>query len=200
MHRPVLSVLLVLLTLYQAIAIQSGYGQAEVGKQERRASDVKSRVEGLGVGALVTVSLENDVKTQGQITEIQDSSFKLLDGGSSRSISYRTASGIGLVKPNYKADGAVDPVRVRQSVVNLGVGKTAVVRSRNSRFKGKIESIGKENFTLRASGAPQTLNFVDVTEVKRKGFPAWGVGAIAAGVAVGVAMAAMLAACGTGGC
>jgi hypothetical protein len=200
MRRPVLSVLLAILSLCHAVAVQPGYGQAWGSKQERRAADTKSRVEGLGVGALVAVTLESEAKFQGQITEIQDGSFKLMECGSSRLISYRAASRVGLVHPNYRADGVIDPVRVRQSVVNLGVGKNALVRSQNSRFKGKIESIGKENFTLRASGVPQTLKFSDVTEVRRKDFPAWGVGAIAAGVVVGVMMGVMLAACGTGGC
>jgi sRNA-binding regulator protein Hfq len=196
------SFFLMILLVHQTIGIQSGYGETKAERQQKRAAEIKSRVEGLGVGAVVAVYREDGIKEQGQITEISDSTFKLLHRGSTKSISYGSASGIRLVKPNYKANGATDPVRVRQSVVNLGLGNNAMVRTRGERLKGKIQSIDRENFTILSSsaGQPRVVSFSEVTEIKGKAFPAWATGAIVAGIVAGLAMGVMLAACGTGGC
>jgi hypothetical protein len=194
--------ILIILLAYQTLGIASGYTGTETEKQQKLAAEVKSRVEGLGVGAIVAVQGENSVRHKGQISEISESGFTLMAQGNAKSISYNWASGVGLVKPNYKAEGATDPVLVRQSVVNLGVGKNAVIRARGERLKGTIQSIGKEDFTIRSSGAalPSVVRFNEVTEVKAKHFPAWATAVIVGGVGVGVLMGVMLATCGTGGC
>ena len=202
MFKTTVSFLLMTMLVYQTIGIQSGYGETKAEKQHKRAAEIKSKVEGLGVGAVVVVYREDGVKEQGQITGISDSAFKLEHRGRTTSISYGSASGIGLVKPNYRANGPTDPVRVRQSVVNLGLGNSAMIKVRGERLKGRIQSIDSENFTLLSSstGQPQMVSFNDVTEIKGKAFPAWATGAIVAGIVVGLAMGVMLAACGAGGC
>ncbi len=81
-------------------------------------------------------------------------------------------------------------------------GATGKIKMRDGTIlQGKLRQSGEEGLTVLTKHGPQTVNYADVAEVKKKGMhPAVKV-AIGVGIACGALLGVMLVACGaTGAC
>lgn len=179
-------VLMTCLILQPLCTVQNAIGAQQSQEVRNRQESAKAKVNALGIGAEIIVTTRWLRSLQGRIVEIQDQAFVIDEKGKKSVLRYDEVRQVALAEPTYKAQEQVDPVRVRQVVVDIGVGKKADVRLvSKGRIQGRIEAIDNTSFTILDSktGVSTPVTYSDVLQVKRKGFPGWGIAAILAGVA-----------------
>jgi hypothetical protein len=197
MTRRILSIFLAALLAHQPIQLLLGSDQQQSVKDVIRAAKIKERVEGLGVGAIVTVRLNDGREQRGLIDDVAEESFQLAQNSQTFPLHYVDVTDLHLVNPKYKAKGQVDPIRVRQVVFNLGVGQQAKLKLiSGEKIIGDIRSIDKEAFTIYDSRTDKraSVSFNEVSEIEKKS-GSIGTGKQLLGIAmgVGVAMGILLA-------
>jgi len=159
-------------------------------------TSIRQRVEAFGVGAKVGLKLAGGKKLHGTVELIDDRGFTLSQGsGPAKSIAYDEVGQLSLAERAYHAKGQPDPVDARRIVLNLGVGKHAVVRFGDNEFHGHIQSIEAEHFTLLPDHetAPVQIAYRDVQYVEKNlslGATVVLIVLIAAAVVVAAAVAA----------
>lgn len=192
MIAKMLCVFLSVLLTYQPAQLLFASDQQTSVKEVIRASRVREKVRGFGVGALITVKLVDSRKQRGRISDVGEDSFHLAGGDRTASLSYSEVADLSLVNPKYKAKGEVDASRVRQILFDVGVGQQAKLKLiSGARVKGDIRSIDKDGFAIFDSNTNKTISipFKDVTEIEKKGGSIWpGKQLLWIGIGVGVAM------------
>jgi hypothetical protein len=196
MARKMLSIFLTALLTHQPTQLLFGSDQQQSVKEVIQAAKVKEKVEGLGVGAEVTVKLNDGRKQRGRIDNTAEENFQLIPNNQTFPLRYVDVSDLHLVNPKYKAKGQVDPIRVRQVVFNLGVGQHAKLKLISGlKIIGDIRSIDKEAFDIFASSTNKkaSVPFSEVSEIEKKS-GSMGTGKQLLGMAIGVgaAMAILL--------
>jgi ribosome maturation factor RimP len=112
-------------------------------------SSVKERVDGFGVGAKVGLKLAGGEKLRGSIAAIDDQGFLVSERDqTARRIGYDQVARIQLAERAYRAKGETDPIDARRVVMNLGVGRHAVVKFAGQELHGHIQAIDADHFTL----------------------------------------------------
>ncbi len=186
-------------------ADQSGIDAPKLSAKElKRQTEFREKVERMGLGAEIRVEMRggsNPVIYEGTIDEIAAENFSLNMKGQMQPIQYHQVQTVTLKAREYKTLGQPDPVRARRIAVDMGIGQKVKVKLvSNELLTGTIQFIEKENFVVSSNGKPVTVAYGDVREIKKKKFPAWAKGAIAAGIAAGALGGLMYAACGGEGC
>jgi hypothetical protein len=197
MVRRILCIFLAALLTHQPIQLLFGSDQQQSAKDVLRAAKLKERVEGLGVGAIVTVRLNDGREQRGHIDDVAEESFQLAQNNQTFPLRYVDVTELHLVNPKYKAKGPVDPIRVRQAVFNLGVGQQAKLKLISGvKIIGDIRSIDKEGCTIFDSSTNKktSVPFNEVSEIEKKsGSIGTGKQLLGIGIGLGVGMAILLA-------
>jgi ribosome maturation factor RimP len=191
MARKMLSIFLAALLTHQPIQLLFSSDQQQSVKDVIQAAKVKERVEGLGVGAEVTVKLNDGREQRGRIDNIAEENFQLTQNNQTFPLRYVDVADLHLVNPKYKAKGQVDPIRVRQVVINLGVGQQAKLKLISGvKIIGDIRAIDKEAFAIFDSGTNKrtSVPFSEVSELEKKS-GSMGTGKQLLGMAIGVGAA-----------
>ena len=159
-------------------------------------TSIRQRVDAFGVGAKVGLKLAGGKKLRGTIETIDDRGFVLSESsGRTRQVAYEEVGQLNLAARAYRARRDADPEQARRVVVNLGVGRHAVVRLAGKEFHGHIQNIDAEHFTLLPDRetAPVQIAYRDVQYVEKNlsfGATVVLVVLIVAGVVVGLTVAA----------
>jgi hypothetical protein len=197
MARKMLSIFLAALLTHQPIQLLFGSDQPQSVKDVIQAAKVKEQVEGLGVGAEVTVKLNDGREQRGRVHDIAEESFQLAQDSQTFPLRYVDVTDLHLVNPKYKAKGQVDPIRIRQVVFDLGLGQRAKLKLiSGQKIIGDIRSIDKEAFTIYDSGTNKraSVSFNEVSEIEKKsGSIGTGKQLLGMAIGVGVAMGILLA-------
>jgi hypothetical protein len=148
-----------------------------LAKSPASSEEVKQKIAGLGVGALVEILYKGGASERGTIEAMSDESFMFLRSGADRAnaIVYGDVESIKYSgKLSYKTSGQPDPAQVRRVVTASGVGAHVKVRRTDARrVSGDIVSIGPESFVFRSGANPEgtPIPYSDVQEIKGR-FPA----------------------------
>jgi ribosome maturation factor RimP len=112
-------------------------------------SSMKEKVGDFGVGARVRLELAGGEKLQGSITAIDEQGFLVSERDNApRRVAYDQVAQLGLADRAYRTKGEIDPVAARRVVLNLGVGRHAVVKFAGREVHGHIQAVGQDEFTL----------------------------------------------------
>jgi hypothetical protein len=194
MFRKTIAFLITWLILQPLCTVQDAIASQQSQEERSRQESVKAKVNALGIGAEIKALLDGKSR-QGRIVEIQDQAFVLDEKVLTSILRYDEVQQVVLAESKYKAQGQVDPDRVRQVVVDIGVGKQAVVMLVSKmRVQGKIEAIENTSFTIVDSkaGVSTPVTYSEVLQIKRKGFPGWAIAAILACIAGAVIVGYLL--------
>ena len=163
-------IFLMVLLVHQAIGIQSAYSMQNPDKKAERIAAIKAKVEELGVGAEVKVSLQDGGERRGRIEEITGEDFRLARK-EPMTVKYSGVNSLELVHATYKTKGQVDTIEVHRVAVNVGLGKKVRVRlASNKQLVGKLQSIETDTLVVVDSktGSPTSVPFKEVTQIGRK--------------------------------
>jgi len=191
MFRKFLSLIMVGMLIHASMSSSSAQTGNSEDKPTALAERTKTRVSDFGVGANVVLWLKGGENLKGKIDSISDEDFLLATKEPSpRHIKYADVTQFQLAKLSYKAAGQPNPAAVKQVVVALGTGNNArLTLAGGKKLQGHIQKIEQDNFTLVDSKkGSTTVAYGDVTRIEKKGFPGWGIAAIAAGIGVGVVL------------
>jgi ribosome maturation factor RimP len=142
-------------------------------KEMKRQASFKEKVEFLGTGAQIAVTLRGgsaDVQYEGEIDEISADSFKLKRKNSSLLVPYMYSQlgSLHLRQVSYKTEGQPDPLQVRRVAYEVGIGKKAEVELTDlKRFSGTIRSFETEAFVINSHGNSQHVKFSDVKRIEK---------------------------------
>ena len=191
MFRKVLSLIMVGMLIHASTGSSSAQTTNNQDKSATLAEKTKTRVSDFGVGAKVVLWLKGGENLKGKIDSISDDDFLLATKEPSpRHIKYDAVTQLQLAKLSYKTAGQPDRTAVKRVVVALGTGNNArLTLAGGKKLQGHIQKIEQDNFTLVDSkNGSTTVAYGDVTRIEKKGFPGWGIAAIAAGIGVGVVL------------
>ena len=195
MFRKFLSLIMVGMLIRASMSSSSAQKSNNTDKSATLAEKTKTRVSDFGVGAKVVLWLKGGENLKGKIDSISNDDFLLATKEPSpRHIKYVDVTQLQLAKLSYKAAGTPDPAAVKRVVVALGIGKNAELSmAGGKKLHGNIQKIEPDNFTIMDSKkGSTTVAYGDVTRIAPKGFPGWGIAAIATGIGVGVALIIIL--------
>ncbi len=170
MFRKTIALLLTCLILQPLCTVQDAIGSQQSLEERTRQEGVKAKVTALGIGAVIKAQLRFGMY-QGQIVEIQDQAFVLDENGKKNLVRYDEVLKIALAESKYRAQGAVDPNRVHQVVVDMGIGKEVVVRLVSKKtIRGKIGAIQDKSFTILdpKAGVSTPVTYSAVLEINRR--------------------------------
>ena len=196
MIRKVLSLIMVGMLIHASMSSSSAQTGNSEDKPTALAERTKTRVSDFGVGANVVLWLKGGENLKGKIDSISNEDFLLTTKEPSpRHIKYDDVTQLQLAKLSYKSAGQPDPAAVRRVAVALGPGNNAkLTLAGGKKRQGNIQKIEQDNFTIVDSkNGPTTVAYGDVIRIEKKGFPGWGIAAIAAGIGVGVTLAILAA-------
>ena len=113
---------------------------------------VKPRVQLMGVGAAVEMTLASGSKLRGSIGAIEADRFEVISprqGAPSRRVAYDEVSELKLAKSTYRSSGAPNVEQVRRVVVGLGVGRHVAVKvTSGETFRGDLDGMTADHFVL----------------------------------------------------
>jgi ribosome maturation factor RimP len=150
--------------LYHVTLIQSA-GAASI-----EAASVKQQITDFGVGAKLGLKLAGGKKLRGAVAAIDDQGFVLSERDKPGvHVRYAEVAQVRLAGRAYRAAGEPDPVGARRVVLNLGVGRHAVVKVAGRELHGHIQSIGADSFTLLPDREPVPVEiaYSDVRYVEK---------------------------------
>ncbi|MFW9917709.1 MAG: hypothetical protein ACFFGZ_19060 [Candidatus Thorarchaeota archaeon] len=157
--------------------------QQKSDRDAQREAAIREKAELMGLGTEVKVAIRGvysgrDLLThRGIIAEISDEHLGLQVGDRTLQIDYGEIEKFSLTKNKYKANGQVDPARVRQVVAEVGIGKKAQLKLvSDKKITGTIQAIFSDSFTVAdiETGQSETLLFSEVSEIQQKGkIPTW---------------------------
>jgi hypothetical protein len=147
MSRKITSIFLMacligLSTAYPAVGAE---GQSPEGREL-----LKQKVELLGTGANLRVTLADGQKMKGHVSSLEDTGFTLKPrkGGISRQVSYGEITELALLTKSYRASGAPDASEARRVIVALGVGQHVMVRTAEMKIHGQITAVDRDHFVV----------------------------------------------------
>ena len=176
--------------------------QNKSDKDAKREAAVKEKAELLGLGAEIEVVMRKTnsrgerIHHRGILEEISAEGLGLKIKDKTTHIQYSQIDRLRLTENKYKANGQVDPVRVRQVAAELGVGKDIQLKlTSDKKITGELQSLSSDSLVIADSkkGLFETVPFREVKEIKGKGMPGWGKALIIGGVAFGALIAAAAA-------
>ena len=168
--------------------------QNKSDREAKREAALKAKTELLGLGADIKVVMRKTnlrgehIRHRGIIDEISADGFGLKAKDETLRIQYSQIDRLLLAKNKYKANGQVDPVKVRQVAAELGIGKGIQLKLISDRkMKGEIQSLTSDSLVIAdlKKGQIETVPFDDIKEIKGKGMPAWGKALIIGGAVFG---------------
>lgn len=171
---------------------RQGNDQKKSDKDAKREASIKAKAELFGLGADVKVVMRRTnlqgehVTHRGIISEISAEGFGLQVKDETLQIRYGQIDRLNLSKNKYKADGPVDPARVRQVAAELGTGKKIQLKlTSDKKMTGEILSFKSDSLVIAETnvGQIETVPYHDVKEIKGKGWPVWSKVLIIGGVA-----------------
>lgn len=132
-------------------------------------ASIKQQVDNFGVGAKVGMKLAQGERLRGSIESIDDQGFVVSDRDGSRRIPYDQVAQLRLAQRAYRAKAEIDPIAARRVVVNLGVGRHAVVKFSGRELHGNIQAIAATHFTLLPDheAAPVEIPYDQVRYVEK---------------------------------
>lgn len=134
-----------------------------------QAQQVKAKVEGLGAGAEVRITLKDHKKLKGRIERISGDAFGMAKGSQVKTIPYDDVSNLELASLRYEAKGQIDSARVRQVIFSLQPDRTAKVRLRSkTEIYGHVLSVDTNSFLIfdYASQKRITVLFDEVIRIE----------------------------------
>lgn len=145
--------------------------QAQAMAAVERSCEFQQKVEQLGAGAGIRVTLKNQQKTpRGMVESFDDSAFRLQPGGNGERGTVRSADVtlLEFTQRKYRAEGSADPVRVRRVAVELGLGRKVQVRPRDSNaLVGRIVNSDADQLYLKiGERGPVSVSCILITELK----------------------------------
>jgi small nuclear ribonucleoprotein (snRNP)-like protein len=166
--------------------------QAQAMAAAKRAEGFRQKVEQLGVGAEVRVTLNDKQQTlRGTIESFDDSSFGLRarGAGEKQTVRYVNVTLLEFTKTAYRAKGSnsSEPVTARRVAVELGIGSRVQVQTQDGKtFVGMVAKLDEEQLYLNLSASgPMNVSYATIRELKPKGLSAAkkvGIAAIVSGV------------------
>jgi small nuclear ribonucleoprotein (snRNP)-like protein len=158
----------------------------------KRAEGFRQKVEKLGVGAEVRVTLNDQQQTlRGTIESFDDSSFGLRarGAGKEQTVRYVNLTLLEFTKTAYRAKGSDSsgPVTARRVAVELGIGRRVQVQTQDGKTSvGTIAKLEEEQLYLNLSASgPMNVSYATIRELKPKGLSVakkLGIAAIVSGV------------------
>ena len=148
--------------------------QAQAMAAAQRGGEFRQKLEQLGIGAEVRVTLRDQHQAlRGTVESFDDSAVRLRPRGNGEQQTVRYADALLLEFPQtkYRAEGSSDPVMVRRVAVELGIGRKVQVRTRDSNtLVGRIAKLDAEQLNLDLGGAgPMNVSYAQISELKPKG-------------------------------
>ena len=149
--------------------------QKQSSKELRRQAAIREKIELMGSGAQIQAVMRGSsspVTLKGEIDKIAAENFGIKTKDRVQQLQYSQIERVSLSKSGYKAQGVVDPVRVRRVVADIEVGNRAKIKLASSeRFSGTIQSIEKESFVITSQGRSSPVKYGEVAEIKKTGLP-----------------------------
>jgi len=149
--------------------------QKQSSKELRRQAAIREKIELMGSGAQIQAVMRGSsspVTLKGEIDKIAAENFGIKTKDRVQQLQYSQIERVSLSKGGYKAQGVVDPVRVRRVVADIEVGNRAKIKLASSeRFSGTIQSIEKESFVITSQGRSSPVKYGEVAEIKKTGLP-----------------------------
>jgi ribosome maturation factor RimP len=156
--------LTVVFCLYQLSLVQS------LSAASLDTSSIQRQVSDFGVGANLNLKLAGGKKLRGAVEAIDDAGFLVSERDKPGvRLRYSDVAQVKLANRAYRANGQPDPLGARRVVLNLGVGRHAVVKFAGQELHGHIQSIGADAFTLLPDRetSPVQIAYSDVTYVEK---------------------------------
>jgi small nuclear ribonucleoprotein (snRNP)-like protein len=175
--------------------------QAQAMAATERGEGFRQKVEQLGAGAEVRVTLKDQRQSlRGTVESFDDSAFRLRPGrgGEQQTVRYVDVWVLEFTKTKYHADGlsSSDPVTARRVAVELGVGsKVEVQLANNEKLEGKLGGVSDEGIILKQAKGSQIeerkIAFAEIKSIKTARSTGGSIGLtvlVGLGVLVGVVL------------
>ncbi len=134
------------------------------------AAKIRSKVEQLGSGAKVRLTLKDGGTITGVVESFDDTGFRLEPTRSANrsKLRYTDVSSLEFAQKNYKTEGTPDAVTVRRTALELGIGRRVEIKTTGAEtLHGHITDIRTDELALnQGDRGAMTLPYAQVSAIK----------------------------------